>query len=163
MASFKSKISLLLYKANLNIKRYKLKKSYNGKLLNSFKNKYSGERCFIIGNGPSLKVEDVEKLKDEFTFAFNRIYYIFDKTSWRPNFYISEDLKILEKSKNEINKLDLPYKFIPDIARFDYNINIENAIYFRQVMDLNNDRTPKFTNKANKLVGVLQLHIQLYN
>ena len=34
-----------------------------------------------------------------------------------------------------------------------YNINIENAIYFRQVMDLNNDRTPKFTNEANKWIG----------
>lgn len=153
MSLLKSRVSLLIYKIFLKIKRYRLNKSYNRKILDSFRNKYKGQRCFIIGNGPSLNVEDVEKLKNEFTFAFNRIYYIFDKTSWRPSFYISEDLKILEKSKNEINKLDLPYKFIPDIARFDYNINIENAIYFRQVMDLNNDRTPKFTNEANKWIG----------
>lgn len=153
MTILKQKISLLIYKIFLRIKRYKLTKSNNNKLLSIFKDKYKDKRCFIIGNGPSLSIEDLEKLKDEFTFAFNRIYYIFDKTTWRPSFYISEDIKILENSKNEINTLNLPYKFIPDIAKFDYNINIDNAIYFKQIMELNKDRTPKFTNDISKWIG----------
>lgn len=52
---------------------------------------YRGERCFIIGNGSSLRVEDLEKLKNEFTFASNRIYQIFEKTSWRPDVYMVVD------------------------------------------------------------------------
>lgn len=44
------------------------------------KNKYQGKRCFIIGNGPSLTAEDLDKLENEICFAANRIYNIFPKT-----------------------------------------------------------------------------------
>ena len=54
--------------------RSRLQKFYNTKV---------GKRCFIIGNGPSLRIEDLERIKDD-TFAVNRIYKIFDKTFWRP-------------------------------------------------------------------------------
>ena len=33
--------------------------------LKEFENKYNGERCFIIATGPSLTIDDLEKLKDE--------------------------------------------------------------------------------------------------
>ena len=68
-----------------------------GKTLSSYKNKYSGKRCFLIGNGPSLKAEDLTKLykNGDITFAFNRVYNIFDDTEWRPKFYISQDEKIV--------------------------------------------------------------------
>ena len=42
--------------------------------------KYEGKRCFIIGNGPSLKLEDLNRLKNEITIASNKIYLIFNKT-----------------------------------------------------------------------------------
>lgn len=35
------------------------------------KNRYAGQRCFIIGNGPSLKSQDLTLLKDEITFVTN--------------------------------------------------------------------------------------------
>lgn len=35
------------------------------------KNKHKGKRCFIIGNGPSLKHYDLSKLTDEFVFTVN--------------------------------------------------------------------------------------------
>ena len=38
---------------------------------------HKGERCFIIGNGPSLKQTDLTKLKNEYTFGLNRIYLAF--------------------------------------------------------------------------------------
>ena len=47
--------------------------------LKSYKNIHKGERCFIIGTGPSLKTEDLDKLKDEFTFSSHRIFEIFPK------------------------------------------------------------------------------------
>jgi len=52
------------------------------------KNKYEGQRCFIIGNGPSLTPEILDRLIDERTFAVNRIAKIFDRTEWRPTFYV---------------------------------------------------------------------------
>ena len=35
------------------------------------KDSHSGERCFILGNGPSLKDLDLRMLQDEFTFTVN--------------------------------------------------------------------------------------------
>lgn len=56
-----------------------------------FHNLYQGQRCFIIGNGPSLAIEDLEKLKKEITFASNFIYGLYDRTEWRPTFYCAWD------------------------------------------------------------------------
>ncbi len=42
-----------------------------GRRLRVLKNIHAGERCFIIGNGPSLKMHDLTKLSDEKKFATN--------------------------------------------------------------------------------------------
>jgi len=38
------------------------------------KNIHRGERCFIVGNGPSLKEQDLTLLKDELTFVVNNFH-----------------------------------------------------------------------------------------
>lgn len=57
------------------------------KSIESLKNIHKGKRCFIIGTGPSLKIEDVEKLKNEITFGVNRIFRMNENTEWRPTYY----------------------------------------------------------------------------
>ncbi len=73
-----------------------IKKTYDGYVsslihpeLEKFKDIYSGKRVFIIGNGPSLKPEDLDVLYDnhEICFGFNNIYKIFNRTKWRPDYY----------------------------------------------------------------------------
>ncbi len=54
--------------------------------LAALKDKYRGERCFIIGNGPSLRETDTSKLKDEFTFGMNRIYLAFEDWGFETSF-----------------------------------------------------------------------------
>lgn len=56
--------------------------------ITDFKDKYTGKRVFLIGNGPSLANTPLELLKDEYSFAMNRISLIYEKTSWRPSFFI---------------------------------------------------------------------------
>jgi hypothetical protein len=80
--------------------------------LKKLKGKYAGERCFIIGNGPSLKVEDLEKLKKEYTFGSHRIYKIFHQTTWRPTFYCAQDTRLIIDCRKEIQKLKLKEKFV---------------------------------------------------
>ncbi len=63
--------------------------------LRQFQGKHKGKRCFIIGNGPSLTAGDLDKLKDEITFAANCIYLMFPKTDWRPSYYVAADYLIL--------------------------------------------------------------------
>ena len=42
--------------------------------LKALKDCHRGRRAVIVGNGPSLNVADLERLKDEITFASNKIY-----------------------------------------------------------------------------------------
>lgn len=62
--------------------------------LKKYKDIYAEKRCFVIGNGPSLTVEDLETIErnGEISFAANGIYHIYDSTSWRPSHYVIVDL-----------------------------------------------------------------------
>lgn len=76
----------------------------NARKLHSYKNKYSGRRCFLIGNGPSLKVSDLEMLEDEITMGCNRVYKLFNETRWRPNYYCMIDALIAKYSADELTE-----------------------------------------------------------
>lgn len=84
-----------------------------------YQGEFEGERCFVIGNGPSLNKEDLDTLKDNnaFTFASNRIYKMYDKTNWRPSFYSVCDEKLYIDNSETIDRLNETAKFLPlDIA-----------------------------------------------
>ena len=97
----------------------KLKKMYNQYLssghseaLKQFKDLYQGKRCFIIGNGPSLKADDLDCLKNEYTFAANRIYEILDKTDWRPWAYVVVDKNFMYEQYQNLLKTPCKYMFL---------------------------------------------------
>ena len=56
-----------------------------------YKNIHKGQRCFIIGNGPSLKGVDLAKLKDEITFTVNQIPRMKDFPKIHTNYHIWTD------------------------------------------------------------------------
>ena len=99
--------------------------------LQKFKNKYSGERVFILGNGPSLEKTPLHSLVDEYTFGVNNIANIFDKTKWRPSFYLAIHAppNIPEENVFEVVDLDIPcffpsseLSYVPEeehVERFD--------------------------------------------
>ncbi len=148
---------------NLNIKAA-IKAHYINYLLSHFNltrwsknirklyNKYESKRCFIIGNGPSLTVSDLEKLTDEYSFAFNRIYYIFDKTNWRPTFYCTQDVKIAKSSEQEINdNISAEYLFAPINFKLFENININSKYYFNA--KYSGFEIPDFSNDISSYIG----------
>ena len=69
-----------------------------------YKDICSGEPCFIIGNGPSLRAEDLERITAEgFTcFASNKIYKIFELTDWRPDYYACIDEDVFYQNLSQI-------------------------------------------------------------
>ena len=79
----------------------------NRERLAALKDTHKGESCFIIGNGPSLKAEDLELLKNNniFCFASKRINLIYDKTSWRPDIWAASDLDYVETYLDEIKEM----------------------------------------------------------
>ena len=95
----------------------------------SLKDKYKGKRCFVIGNGPSLNSNDLEKLKDEFTFAANRIWLMFDKTLWRPSFYFCQDRQMIRGEYSRICDYDFPV-FLSYNSITEFSLEVENAICY---------------------------------
>ena len=98
-------------------------------ILLSLKNKHKDQTIYIIGNGPSLSVKDLDFLKNEITFGSNKIYLIFKDTDWRPTYYSVEDDLVLKNNLNDINNYDDSLKLFPIHAIFDAG-KIKNANYF---------------------------------
>ncbi len=80
--------------------------------LKSYKNKYEGQRCFVIGNGPSLNTHDLGLLENEITFGVNSIFYKYKSDGFKPSFYMVEDSHVINDNIEEINS------FHPKIHRF---------------------------------------------
>lgn len=76
-------------------------------------NRYLDESIFIVGNGPSLNRVKMERLGNYYTFAANRIYLMFDRTSWRPDFYTALDWRVTPDNYAEINRLRDMLFFFP--------------------------------------------------
>lgn len=101
--------------------------SDDSKRLKSFEKKYAGKRCFIIGNGPSLTVEDLNRLKNEYTFAANRIYKLYDSTDWRPTFWMCVDPYIIRDDHGLIDSLPGTRFVSTEAAK--YNLQADENLY----------------------------------
>lgn len=84
--------------------------------LAELQNVHRGQRCFIIGNGPSLKHTDLSHLKDEFTLGQNRIYLAFPELGFETNYYLSVNDLVVEQCAEEIQQLAMP-RFVSWRAR----------------------------------------------
>jgi hypothetical protein len=73
--------------------------------LKLMQNSFIGKRCFIMGNGPSLKKMNLELLNEEVVWGFNKCYLLFDRISWRPNFYTTNDYRLTKDISSTINQL----------------------------------------------------------
>ena len=73
--------------------------------LKKLKGRYTGKRCFIMGNGPSINQTNLSLLKDDYVWGFNRCNLLFDRIDWRPAFYMSVDTRVTPDISEEINRL----------------------------------------------------------
>lgn len=103
-----------------------------GRYMAKIRNSHLGDSCFIIGNGPSLTVEDLNTLHDRGidTFAVNRIYQIFPQTRWRPTYFVSTDAVMLRDKLAEAEAIPAKIKFIPLQNKYYLGIKIKGAKYF---------------------------------
>lgn len=89
--------------------------------LKKFKDIHKGKRCFIIATGPSLTIEDVNKLKGEVTFSMNSVYKLFKETDWRPTYYGINDYTVFSRLKDELLNQHFDCAFCPDTSGFKWN------------------------------------------
>lgn len=115
------------------------------------KNSCKGKRCFIIGNGPSLTSDDLDKLDGEDCFASNHIYKIFDKTNWRPKYYAVTDRYIdLSDCPDKNNFRNV---FIGSYRRRFNKDDFDNAVCLRTHQMLSGKKC-KFSDDIEKCVYI---------
>jgi len=70
----------------------------------SFENKHLGERCFILGNAPSLKLENLSLLKNEKVFVCNRGYHSIELGLDHYDYYVITDVGVYTTDAKEIQE-----------------------------------------------------------
>jgi hypothetical protein len=139
-------ISKILY-FNLGavLRKYKLTHCLNNyALLKQFNGIHKNKRCFIVATGPSLRIEDLEKIKDEITFSMNSIYLSYSKTKWRPTYYGIQDPLVYEKIQHKIINDDFQAAFIGSNVAKAFNLKPhKNRFIFP--LDLLNHQMPNST------------------
>ena len=88
--------------------------------LDAMKDQHRGKRCFIIGNGPSLKVTDISKLQNEFTFGMNRIYLVFKEWGFSTSYLVCINSLVIEQVYQDFQTLEIPKFFSWRSRKFLY-------------------------------------------
>lgn len=112
-------------KTAVYLKNFVSQSKNNQYLLNnkSLENKYSGERCFIIGNGGSIKQLDLLKLKDEYTFSINLFTKHEKLDQINPKFYCDiEPFDLMSKTYTK-DCLYHPDNYYPQIEEAFKNLD----------------------------------------
>jgi len=112
--------------------RFHLKAVISRRRLRAYKDRHKGQRCFIIGNGPSLRKTDLSLLRHETTFGLNRIYLLFDEIGFATTYHVAVNRLVLEQTTGEISNLSIP-SFISwksrDLIEFHPNMIFLRAVY----------------------------------
>lgn len=130
-------------------------KSYYNAQIEQYKDIHKGESCFIIGHGPSLRADDLDVLEanNAITFSMNLTYHLFDKTSWRPDYYVAADRGMIKRySYFKWNEHTKRKCFIADISEeFWKNNQSEDNIKYHSIRNVN-IRESKFSDDVSKRV-----------
>jgi len=91
------KVKLMSRLLSKSIRRY----SDKWEMVRNDYEKYATENILIIGNGPSLSIMDLESVNRIPSIASNKIYLLFEKSNWRPDFVTICDTLLAYKLRNE--------------------------------------------------------------
>jgi len=97
-----------------------------------FKDIHKGERCFIIGTGPSLRSTNLTLLNDEITFGVNGLFVGLEYFGIKPRYWGFSDPRTIESYYKQVFLLDTTI-FLAVGAREWYLNNIS------QFEEFNND------------------------
>jgi hypothetical protein len=78
------------------------------KVITAYRGRHAGETCFILGSGPSLTFEDMEKIKGLPCFGVNKVYLAYPHVSWRPTYYALADRRVAEQVKEHVHQVTCP-------------------------------------------------------
>lgn len=73
---------------------HKFQEERNMQRIKELKDKHKGERCFVIGTGPSLNKTNFKLIKDEILFGVNTLYRGYKTFNINPQYYACSDYRI---------------------------------------------------------------------
>ena len=91
-----------------------------------YKDTHIGERCFILGNGPSLKDVDFSLISKEFVFTVNNFSLVENYKKVKTNVHLWADLSFFELREDQKYNHD-------DLMKYYIKISEENPICFMPV------------------------------
>lgn len=128
---------------------------YKNSMLGRFKNMYKAhKRCFIVATGPSLRMEDLEKLHrhNELCISMNKVYLAFAQTEWRPDFLVVIDPFVLDANVDDLMSADVKYKLFGDATSiFWYEVEPNENNVFKLHVD-RRDYVKKMPGFSNNLM-----------
>lgn len=150
---------LIFTKPGLKILKYNGYDSNDLKLIKSnrkFLNIHKGERCFILGNGPSVLTEDLSPLKNEMVFVVNQAskakyykkvrpdyYFCVDEVFFKLDSSVEQENQVIESFKNLKFDNYSPECFIPskfrEVIRDKYRLSNLNINYFVETFRMTDD------------------------
>lgn len=81
-------------------------KNKNAKRIKRLKNKHKGERCFILGNSPSLNKVDFSLIRDEILFGTNALFMGTEKFGITPKYWAITNLTNWKAWSSSLQKLN---------------------------------------------------------
>jgi hypothetical protein len=127
--------------------------------LKQLENIHTNQRCFIIGNGPSLRQTALSHLRGEYTFGLNRIYLLFPEMGFNTTYLVSVNDLVLEQCASEMQALTLP-KFLTWRARHWFRID-PNITYLDTDFTGEEDFSAKLTGRIFEGFTVTYVALQI--
>lgn len=122
--------------------------AYHNPELEKFKGIHKGKRCFIVATGPSLRVEDLEKLMDcgEICFSMNAIWRAYQDTEWRPDYYVVADFRVIDEIMCNNICFTKEKLFVADTNEKFCSIEYGETVYeYHFQYEYSEKRQPKFS------------------
>ena len=100
--------------------------------LKTLKDTHVGERCFVVCTGPSLTKNDLNSIKNEYTFGMNSIAMVDD---WKPTFFGIQDMFVYKKMPEYIHNMSKirPTFVTSDIYKADKSFCTNPNVYLMPV------------------------------
>lgn len=123
-------------------------------------NKHRGQRCFIIGNGPSLNQTDLSLLRNEYTITTNRAYLMYERMGGPSSYYVSINVNVINQFANDIARLPMP-KFLNWAAHENAHFT-DSTIFIRTVQDFDFSFQPQHFLYEGSTVTYAAMQIAYY-
>lgn len=117
------------------------------KQIRTFYKKHDGDKCFVIGNGPSLQLQDLNRIYEKgiASFGSNMIFNCYAKTKWRPDYHFFADPAHIRKVCIDGNldylSQNCKYLFSRNDGEMEkYISQIANLVIYKAVFSASKDK-----------------------